>query len=325
MKIICVALVLVPFLGSCADQTKVMGNIHGAKAKECFRVVDQDGNPVGGAHFRGAFVLDGWNDYQRVEGVSNTNGEFVAEGKSKDRFHYRITKDGYYKTSGDILYLSTKASPAVVDGKWQPYGQQRDVVLKRQVKPARNVVPNVSLRLSISIPECDKWMGFDLEKFDWVNPNGKGKHEDVLIKFGQRITDKWYDFTYRMDVCFTNNLFAGAIIKKKDAWSELETEHCANTNANYVSEFHFIQESRGDGKKIYNLLDADSYMIFRTRTSIDEQGRLKEAHYGAIHGGWFPDKNRMDIQDVCFNPIPNDPNIEDGHLLRELLRIRRRD
>ena len=33
-----------------ADQTKVLGNIHGAKAKECFCVVDQEGNPVVGAH-----------------------------------------------------------------------------------------------------------------------------------------------------------------------------------------------------------------------------------------------------------------------------------
>ena len=40
MKIICVALALVPFFGYCADQTKVLGNIRGAKAKECFRVVD---------------------------------------------------------------------------------------------------------------------------------------------------------------------------------------------------------------------------------------------------------------------------------------------
>ena len=60
MKIICVALALVPFFGYCADQTKVLGNIHGAKAKECFRVIDQEGNPVVGANFRGAFVLDSW-------------------------------------------------------------------------------------------------------------------------------------------------------------------------------------------------------------------------------------------------------------------------
>lgn len=63
MKIICVALALVPFFGYCADQTKVLGNIRGAKAKECFRVVDQEGNPVEGARVYGGFMLDSPNDY----------------------------------------------------------------------------------------------------------------------------------------------------------------------------------------------------------------------------------------------------------------------
>lgn len=322
MKILCVLLALLPFFGYCSDQTKVLGNIRGAKAKECFRVVDQDGNPVEGAHFRGAFVLDDWNDYQRVEGVSNTNGEFVAEGKSKDRLHYRITKDGFYKTSGDVLYLSTKANPAVVDGKWQPYGSKRTVVLKKIIKPAVNIVHAAPIRIEAKIPEYGKWLGFDLEKYDWVSPLGAGKHEDVLLKFTKRTTANWFDFTCTMSVSFTNNPYAGVMVMKKDGSSEFVTEYRANTNGQYCGTLEYVREMIPGQKRNFSFLDDGSYLIYRTRTTVDEHQKLKTAHYGIILGEWSPTEEYMSLADGCFNPIPNDVNIEDGRYLREVLNRR---
>ena len=100
MKILFIALVLTSSFARAAERTKVLGNIRGAKAKECFRVVDQEGNPVEGARVYGGFMLDSPNDYVLIDGVSDTNGEFVAEGRCKDRLRYQITKENYYKTSG---------------------------------------------------------------------------------------------------------------------------------------------------------------------------------------------------------------------------------
>ena len=80
MKTLCIALVLVVSSVYAADRTRVLGNIRGAKAKECFRVIDQDGNPVEGAHFRGAFVLDDWNDRTALEELRNAY-KYGAEAK----------------------------------------------------------------------------------------------------------------------------------------------------------------------------------------------------------------------------------------------------
>ena len=73
----------------------------------------------------------------------------------------------------------------------------------------------------------------------------------------------------------------------------------------------------------YSDLDAFymiDYLVFRTRTRVDEQGHLTGAHYGKILGRWMSDTEFMILSDGCFNPIENNINIEDGTSLRAVLR-----
>ena len=57
-------------------------------------------------------------------------------------------------------------------------------------------------------------------------------------------------------------------------------------------------------------LDVNSYLVFRTRTKVDSDGKLISAHYGKIYGVWeFFDV--MMAANVQFNPTPNDTNLED--------------
>lgn len=322
MKTLCIALVLVVSSVYAADRTRVLGNIRGAKAKECFRVIDQDGNPIEGARVYGGFMLDSPNDYVLIDGVTDTNGVFVAEGRCKDRLGYRITKENYYKTSGEVLYLCTKANPAVVDGKWQPYGSKRTVVLKKIINPAVNIVHAAPIRIEAKIPEYGKWLGFDLEKYDWVSPLGAGKHEDVLLKFTKRTTANWFDFTCTMSVSFTNNPYAGVMVMKKNESSDFVTEYRANTNGQYCATLEYVREMIPGQKRNFSFLDDGSYLIYRTRTTVDEHQKLKTAHYGIILGEWSPTEEYMSLADGCFNPIPNDANVEDGRYLREVLKQR---
>ena len=289
---------------------------YGAKVKECLIVKDQNGRPVADAKVWGGLQTgDGYNDYIPIEGSTDTNGEFIVEGKCTNRLSLRITKIGYYKGEFIMSYHDTTATPKVLDGKWQPFGTCRTIILKKQIGNWNLSVPDKKRHMSWQIPIYDKWLAYDLEKFDWCYPYGVGEHEDVLLFF-TKYHKSWSEFKFTMDVSFTNNLFAGAYLMKKDESSDFKTTYLADTNATFQSSFHYIRERTADRRRNFICLKQDDYLVFRTRTTVEE-GILNEAYYGVIQGIWAPDLESMELEDGCFNPIPNDMNIEDWYYLRK--------
>ena len=70
---------------------------YGAQAKECLRVVDQDGMPVADARIWGGLQTgEGYNDFIPIQGNTNTNGEYVIQGRCTNIIRCDITKEGYY-------------------------------------------------------------------------------------------------------------------------------------------------------------------------------------------------------------------------------------
>ncbi len=90
--------------------------VHGGpKAKECLKVVDQNGKPVQGAKIRGGFVTgDGLDDYTPVDGITDARGRFTAQGRTIRQLSLQITKKGYYATSMTFEYKRED------DGRWEP-------------------------------------------------------------------------------------------------------------------------------------------------------------------------------------------------------------
>ena len=301
------------------DKSRVIGETKGAKAKEVLRVVDQDGHPVANAHIYGSFCpSDNGRQYALLDGVTNKDGEHVVQGTSKWRCRYQVTKDGYYRSNDVIDYLAATNVPVVVDGKWQPYGTTRIVPLRKIKNLGRLCVfPDSKRMCRWKIPALDRWIGFDLEVFDWVEPAGTGKHDDVLVRFKSEMKNKYFDFRFDMDVCFTNNPYAGVYERKKDKFSMFEWEYNADTNRVFKDSLSFWCEKRPGKRGVTKCLTGDSCLVFRTRTKVDEDGRLREAHYGVISGEWISGSETMRISDACFNPVPNDTNIEDGYYLRK--------
>ena len=294
---------------------------HGAMAKISYRVIDDEGCPVSNA------VAHVWfSSYARHQDdadwlvTTDTNGMFTVEHRTNESLDCGFDKDGYYHSSDQILFRDRKDVPVKVkDGKWQPYGETRTVVLKKTKALGRLSVPDVG-QFAVrerKIPSFDCWIPFDLEKFDWNAPYGTGMHPDVLLRFRNRTTSRCFDYTDQMDVCFTNNPFAGAYEMKKDIVSDMKTEYVANTNAFFKNCFSFVCERTADNKRTEVYLTDDSYLVFRTRTTVDENGRLRSAHYGVIHGAWMSGGNYLRITDGCFNPIENNCNIEDSYYLRD--------
>lgn len=317
-NIVSCSLLILAACGIAQDLSLVKARVYGAQARECLQVVDQDGVPVAGAKVSGGLQTGGGlNDFTPICGTTNTNGEYVIQGKCTNRIRCDIVKDGYYRS--EFLMSSYGYTHSVKNGKWQPFGGVTVITLRRIKTLGTLSVPKGfgSSVGSWGIPAWGRWVGFDLEKFDWTAPYGTGEKSDMLIRFASNIKNAYFDFKISMDVCFTNNPFGGAYICKKTTGSDFTWSECADTNETFVTEFNYTCERRPDGTRVIDRLPDDSYLVFRTRTTVDSSGNLASAHYGVISGGWLFGSETMRVGDACFNSKENDARIEDGYYLRK--------
>lgn len=302
------------------DRTRWVAHSRGAKASECFRIVDSGGKPVTNANVRCAFKVGaGASGLQDVYGVADTNGLCTINGMCKAYMHYSVEKDGYYCSHGKVDYMETTRVPAVIDGKWQPYGETRTVVLKKIRNPWA-IKFFEGAQCHRKIPVFEQWLPFDMGVSDWLAPYGKGGYSDVLLRFKKAGSGRVGDFAYSMEACFTNNPYAGFYCKPMDASSDLKTDYYADTNANYCANYRFLIDVINKHPPRQMGCGDDSYLVFRTRTRVDENGKLIGAHYGKYCGGWSSDAKEMQFGSSCFNPVENDNNIEGDQILHYTIR-----
>ena len=129
-------LVLVATGPSADEMALYRARRYGAEAKECLRVIDQDGCPVAGARVWGGLQTGGnLNDFTAISGYTNTNGEYVIEGKCTNRIRCDITKVGYYPS--ELCLSNYGYSHSVSNGVWIPYGEKRVVTLKKIKRPGK--------------------------------------------------------------------------------------------------------------------------------------------------------------------------------------------
>lgn len=292
---------------------------NGAKVSIPLAVIDENGKPVSGAKVNCRF-FNGLGKTSDVRGLTDNQGFFHVGGSCKYYVNIGVLKGGFYSSWFKQTFGSHDQKPAVVDGKWQPYGEVRKIILKKVESKGDLVVYNPQ-SIDSKIPALGKWLPFDLEVFDWVQPIGRGVHEDAFLRFSyvKGNAGPW-DYSAKMELSFTNNPYAGAYVKAKDNWSELKSAKQAETNANFMSEIEFGETIRPDGKDRKFWLDENSYLVYRTRTKVDENGNLVSAHYGKIYGQWSSGKSNVRLPLGCFNPRENDPDIEDDCKVREILR-----
>jgi hypothetical protein len=118
---------------------------------------------------------------------------------------------------------------------------------------------------------------------------------------------------------------AGAYFMEKDIFSNFKSVYHADSNHNYQNEMAFSSEAEKRGnlmlpfKDKSTLLTDENYLIFRTRTKVDEDGNLTEARYGKIYGPiefngveFAGNKylKKMVRMSFYLNPNVNDTNLE---------------
>ena len=287
----------------------------GALAKVIYKIVDDEGTPITNTlvygTWRNDFPRKTWNETF----TTDKNGEFVAEDKVGGAFGFYVKKDGYYMSStGHNFHWRPGVSPVVKDGKWQPYGEHRTLIVKRKKNPVEMNWHNGVFRA----PVTNEWVGLDLECGQWCKPYGGGTFEDVKVRFRGEIID---DFTWDTitEISFTNVPYAGYHVMSKDVYSDMKSCYAASTNdESYIDRtMTFVSHgARGvpPNRQSTDKLDRDKYIVFRTRCVVDAEYRLVSAHYGKIcgemRGGLLKIMFFGNDNGIYFNPTPNDTNLE---------------
>lgn len=139
------------------------------------------------------------------------------------------------------------------------------------------------------------------------------KFSDVLLRFTRKAKSR-NDYHMSMEVSFTNQMYAGAYVLKQDLQSEMKSVYNAETNATYVQSFSYMYDRPAQNCGAREKLKEDEYLVFRSRTVVDDCGQLVSARYGKIYGPWhYVGPRGMSIHSIYFNPTPNNTNLEDCH------------
>ena len=202
--------------------------------------------------------------------------KYVIEWKCTNRIRCDITLDGYYASEFELTDYGHTHS--IGGDKWLPYGSKTEIVLNKILNPMPLCCHNS--RTSFKIPVYNEWVGFDFEHFDFVRPYGQGQENDMMLRFALDNPAR-DDYHMTMEVSFTNNPYAGVYELARNKSSELESVYHADANASYQQSFVYrFDRMPGKVSRYTQQLTSQNYLVFRTRTRVDAEGKLVSAHYG---------------------------------------------
>lgn len=281
----------------------------GAMAEIRLRVVDDRGRPVTNASVR--VVMDMPSGEYSLFDKTDTNGVYVAKGKTNGNYvEFLVGKNGYYGSRRRISFATMGEEHDVKDGKWQPYGAEMSILLK-PIKNPLELCAVTAKDYKFTDAIC-KWIGYDLEKNDFVKPYGVGTVSDFEVYLD-------WDRVYSIMDCKQagykirfSEPWSGYCLMQIDPESEFPTPYNAATNTTFLqyAEFYDIYE----GERVRNTFDKSKCWVIRSRCKIDEHGRLISANYAVVRllGMSGSRELKAGFGFVgAFNPTPNDTNLED--------------
>ena len=288
---------------------------YGAEAKISLKVCDDTGAPVSNASVCAGF--DMLPKPHSVYGKTDTNGVCVVKGKTNgNKVVFLVGKDGYYGSRKEISYVPMWKEHDVQDGKWQPYGAMENIELRKIRNPAHLAV--AYMREFNNTKEINSWIGFDLQKRDFVQPYGTGEIADFEVFFDW---DGGCFADYKgmaKKIRFTGK-FSGYCQCEANAVSEFKGPYSALPDAAYQQDAYFyervIVDPNAYGRRYERkVFDKNMCWVVRSRCKVDAEGNLVSAHYSVINNIAFG-CDKGGVACICvtgaFNPTPNDTNLED--------------
>lgn len=285
---------------------------HAPVADVIVSVTDDAGNPVTNANVSVWFEYFTKTGSVEVRGTSDANGIFTATHRAQGSgvFVSAGTK-GYYPAKDRLLVRDfpdkkEDFAKAFARDRWSEKPACLVIVLKRIFEPKRLTFHSVDLK---PFPVIGKAFAIDLETLEWCPPYGNGKHEDATLIF-----ESWQDPDHRLSfmrklTVTMPNAADGFYVAKMDSRSAFPYAYRADTNAVYRKYGELLFDRREERILEQRFLADDEYLIFRTRTVTNSEGRVTSAHYGRV--GENPSHMFGLRAAVWFNPDENDTNLED--------------
>ena len=281
----------------------------GALARMQIHIVDDLGRDVPAAEVN---VFMGMNFRPKghyLKGVTDTNGIYVAEGKTcGDEVVIDVAKRGHYSSVKKLCFAEMGAEHDVKNGKWQPFDEVENIILKRIVKP----INLIAFDKLIDVVHTNVWLGFDMEKMDFVKPNGNGDNVDFEIKAEWDGLPAWESKSCSAEIRFAKEGTGGCYAKNVSE-SAFPYVYGAQSDSAYAERLVRVVDRNGDPHTTKIPFAKNSALVTRTRCVIDEEGKIKAANYGCIRRVEIgPSRRGVALLRLTyvFNPTPNDTNLE---------------
>ena len=281
---------------------------NGADARVRLCIHDEQGAPIADASIR-ATLSTRVSDYS-MYGVTDTNGIYVVSGRTTgDYLQFLVTKAGYYDSWKGISYIEMGKEHEVVGGKWQPFDSVHSIVLRHKQNPAASEIGRGNFALTKHL-NC--WLGFDIQKHDFVHPHGSGEVADfeVMIEWN----GKWYpDYTgMGINLRFTMP-YSGYYETPVNPVSEFKGPYAADVEKTFCQSATFDEQVVSLTKRIRHSFNDNKCWVVRSRCKVDDAGKLISANYSVIHKINFcgkPDGRGGLRLTGGYNSTPNDTNLE---------------
>ncbi len=286
---------------------------NGAGARVVFRILNDVGCPVAGAKVNALFDMADRGEGRRVIGITDTNGVCVVEEKTVGVVKVEVSCEGYYRTKEELCFITMGHEHEVENGKWQPWGMTKEIVLRPIRAPVALKRESNWRRTTV----LNEWIGFDLEKCDFIAPVGHGNVCDLEVKFDW---DGMFGTKHNgmaVSLKFPQK-FSGGYYASRCGWSTFTGVYAANPDKVYSQFFQYYRRPIRDSKGRMIGVDGEGFdqskvLVVRSRCVVDEQGNLISARYFELERFEFSCNQKKTASlayDLIYNPTPNDTNLE---------------
>ena len=237
------------------------------------------------------------NSWDRIGGVSSTNGTFSAEHANTGSYSLGIhaQKSGFYPVDlvKDLPLPGTEEA-------W-------DLKVAVTMAKVGNPIPMFVKRQESKIQKEDQPVAFDLTAGDWVAPFGAGKHPDLFFKASRKVSSE-SNYEAELQINFPNPGDGIAVMPPRE---QVNNEFIVVRTA---------PEQGYEAQRKWNFTAATGPEVvpgyfLRIRTQLDENGRVKSALYAKVLGDInFYVGTKAPRAGLAFtyylNPVVNSRNLE---------------
>ena len=323
---------------SLASVIVLLANVGCASERLYVKVIDDEGNPVSNATvhvgFTSGHVVFAEGESCDYEARTGQDGNAVVKfyGGSSD-VHWFVKADGFYQSEfrKEVFKIEVVPIPPIFyKVKMLEHEKRGEITLYRKKNPQPMYA--YSRQMKVEAPFANGRYGFDLQRFDWLPPLGKGKVADLYYVRERKDVERVNKVIsqnkgYRLSVFRSDEPDApqfgeevgriefekgcGAYVCKQTGNANFPATHRADLTEGYCSSIP-IRISENNGKLWLQegpVIAKDEYMVIRSRVKYDKLGNVVSANYSKIVGPWEIGSMMCPFETV-FNPRPNDTNLE---------------